>query len=46
LRSLHGLQTLREGFICKSFAAEELLSLGRALPLARGEFVDSFRRAV
>jgi len=43
LRPLHGWEPLREIFSCKSFASEELRALGRALPLARGESLDSFR---
>ena len=45
LEPLHPLQSLREVFIAKVFAPTEFRSLGDALPDARGEFVDSFRKA-
>jgi hypothetical protein len=43
LRPLHDLQALREVFICKNFSAEEFRALARALPLARGDYLDSYR---
>jgi len=45
LRPLHGLSLLRETFIARAFSAEEFRALAKALPHARGEFLDSFRVA-
>jgi Leucine-rich repeat (LRR) protein len=43
LRSLHALVHLRKIFIADTFAADDLRSLAHALPLARGDFLDSHR---
>jgi len=43
LRSLHGLASLREVFIAKAFSPAEFRGLAKALPHARGQFVDSYR---
>jgi Leucine-rich repeat (LRR) protein len=43
LSPLHGLQQLRNVFIAKNFRASELRALALALPLAKGEFLDSNR---
>src|SRR5262245_18607812 len=43
LRPLHGLSALRDVFIGEMFPKKELIDLARALPLARGEFLDRYR---
>jgi hypothetical protein len=43
LRALHGLHELRDVFIAKMFPDSELQAAAYALPLARGEYLESFR---
>lgn len=43
LEPLHGAGELREVFIAKTFSEAELRRLAAALPLARGEYLDSSR---
>ena len=45
LRPLAGLCSLATVFIAGTFPRDELQSLARALPNARGEFLDSARKA-
>ena len=46
LPPLHSLTDLRDIFIAKMFSPADLRALGRALPGARGELVDSHRAPV
>jgi Leucine-rich repeat (LRR) protein len=43
LQPLHRLENLRSVFIAKNFKSHELRLLARALPAARGEWLDSYR---
>jgi len=43
LRPLHALSNLRDIFIVDTFPKQELRDLAKALPLARGEFLDTYR---
>jgi hypothetical protein len=45
LRPLHGLTALRDLFIADVFSPSEFRDLGSALPLASGEWLDSYRGA-
>ena len=45
LMPLRSLGNLREVFVAKTFAADQLRGLAAALPLAKGEFLDSYRDA-
>ncbi len=44
LAPLHGLLGLRDVFIAHMFPPEQLRALATALPEARGEWLDSYRR--
>ena len=45
LSPLRSLANLRDVFIADAFPAAEFRALARALPLARGQFLDSYRDA-
>ena len=44
LRALHGLLGLRDVFVADMFPPEEMRALAAALPEARGEWLDTYRR--